>query len=93
QERTQSPTTGCRILTKPFVSTFNRGDVIGLYDAPVLLTRAQDNQLFGPTLQFQPADGMPLVVLHDVGRVRIRAATSFFPPRICTGTVGTAPVG
>jgi hypothetical protein len=88
QQPMRSPTTRCRTLSGPLVIELRRADVIGLYYVPILLTRTQGNKFVGPMLEFSPADGMPVVVLRDVGRVRISAAPSLspYPARICIGT-------
>lgn len=84
QQHTTSPTTPCRTLTHPFTTTLKEGDVIGVYNRPLLITPANGVPLVGPPLVFAPSDGSAVVVLRDPGRVRLAAGTSaFFPPRVC----------
>jgi hypothetical protein len=89
EQRTRSPTTSCRLLTRPFTTTLKKGDVIGFYDKALLITPANGLKLVGPPLRFDPDEGSAVIVLRDVGRVRLAPGNSAFsPPRVCGARLG-----
>jgi hypothetical protein len=88
QQRTRSPTTSCRLLTRPFTTTLKKGDVIRFYDKALLITPANGLKLVGRPLLFVPDDGSAVIVLRDIGRVRLAPGNSaYFPPRVCGARV------
>jgi hypothetical protein len=78
----------------PTTVTLARGDAIDLREGPSTFPGASDSMhlapathgLFGPALTFAAREGNDVVVLRDVGSVRITSASPFFAPRVCVIT-------
>jgi hypothetical protein len=75
------PAATCERLRRPLPLVLKRGDVIGVFDNP-LVVRSRRVGMLVPTV-FKPSDGSSVVVLGDPGPVTLAPRSAFFVPRVC----------
>jgi hypothetical protein len=93
QREPRDATERCSSALKfPVVVTLRAGDVIGLYEGARVFPGASDTlrispaapaTLLGPLPVFRPRGGESLLVLRDLGNVRLDTPTPYFAPRVC----------
>jgi hypothetical protein len=76
-----APTPACTPLRHPTPVTLEPGDVIGVFDNP-LVVRSRKIGMLVP-LVFKPADGSSVVVLSDPGPVILAPKSASSVPRVC----------
>jgi hypothetical protein len=80
----------CKPLRHAIPLRLKPGDVIGVFDNPLVVRSAKVGMLV--PLLFRPTDGSSVVVLSDPGPVILTPRNGFAPPRVClpAGSTGSA---
>jgi hypothetical protein len=79
-------TTSCTIVRGPMTMNVRRGEVIGVYDNPVLIVPATRPYLYGFGLLFVPSEGKAVSVVRSLGRViQMSPYGGVEPPKVCVG--------
>jgi hypothetical protein len=82
--RRRVPAAPCRTFDRPVVVRLHAGDVLGVYSNAVYLEPV-GSLLVGLHPLFTPSGTNPVVVLRDVGAVRVIPTAGNGPGRVCTG--------
>ncbi|MDQ1380498.1 MAG: hypothetical protein QOJ71_1217 [Actinomycetota bacterium] len=84
-----SASAACKPLEHPMPLRLKPGDVIGVFDNPLVVRSAKIGMLV--PLLFRPTEGSSVVVLRDPGPVIITPRSRLALPRVCLPTGATRP--
>jgi hypothetical protein len=84
-----APTAACAPLRHPTPVKLKAGDVIGVFDNPLVVRSSKVGMLV--PLVFKPADGSSIVVLSDPGPVVLTPRNAPLVPLVCLPAGSSGP--
>jgi hypothetical protein len=86
QHHGDAPTTECVTVTDPVAMRVRLGQVIGVYDNPMVIVPLSPPSMVGFGLAFVPTEGNAVTVVYPVARkIEIKPYIGQHPPRVCFG--------